>query len=444
MLSGKWHIDRLLGSGGTSSVFAATHRNGKRVAIKVLSAELSASARFRRRFLREGYIANRVGHEGAVSVLDDDEAGGLVFLVMELLEGRSLEDLRSRRGGTLPAHEVVAVALELLAVLGSAHANGIVHRDVKPSNVFLTVRREVKLLDFGIASLREVPGVSTQTMTGVMLGTPGFMAPEQARGRWDELTPATDIWAVGATMFRLLSGSLVHEEETSSETMIAAATRPPRSIVTLCPELPSPIVQVIDRALELDPSARWTSAEAMLQELRRSSEGLPALALPELGEGATVESHAAATRDESLSVPAESGPDGMFGSPTIMGEPPGRKPAGLLRTSTGGRYGRLALVGFVALALGGVSWLGRERRGAGDEVASSVRAPVAVPEESARPEPSALELPTASAPSAPAPPAPSVSGAAPPRRVPVSVRKPAPTPSKSAEAPGEDLLRERL
>src|SRR5262249_41528832 len=157
-----------------------------------------------------GYLANRVGHDGAVAVLDDDQTeDGVVFLVMDLLEGATLEDL-ARQGPCAP-NEVAFLVDGLLDVLGAAHGRGIVHRDVKPGNVFVTRKGEVRLLDFGIARIREGSAVFAPTRSGALLGTPGFMAPEHARGRWDEVDARTDLWAVGATMFRLLAGRPVHE-----------------------------------------------------------------------------------------------------------------------------------------------------------------------------------------------------------------------------------------
>src|SRR3954466_1181620 len=138
VLKDKWRLDSLLGVGGMAAVYAATHRNQKRVAVKVLLPELSNDEDVRERFLREGYAANTIGHPGAVSVLDDDVTeDGSAFLVMELLDGASLEDLSQR--GLLPFPALCAVALDLLQVLQAAHANGIVHRDIKPANLFVTL-----------------------------------------------------------------------------------------------------------------------------------------------------------------------------------------------------------------------------------------------------------------------------------------------------------------
>ena len=183
-LNGKYRLDRLIGVGGMASVYAATHRNNKRVAVKVLHAELSVLEEVRTRFMREGYVANTVEHPGAVAVLDDDAAedGAAAFLVMELLEGETLAEACDRQGGKLPARAVLAVAYQVLEVLAAADAKGIVHRDIKPSNLFLTRTGHVKVLDFGVARMREV-GSEHATMSGLALGTPAFMAPEQALGK---------------------------------------------------------------------------------------------------------------------------------------------------------------------------------------------------------------------------------------------------------------------
>ncbi len=263
----KWRIERLLSAGGTASVYLASHRNGKRVAIKVLRAELAADPRIKARFLREGYLANRVDHESAVSVIDDGTTDdGIVFLVMELLDGVNLEKL-SRETRRDPG-EVAYVIDALLDVLAAAHANGIVHRDIKPGNIFLTTRGKVKLLDFGIARLREASSPVNQTRIGSVLGTPGFMAPEQARGRWTEVDARTDLWAVGATMFRLLTGRAVHEASNAQEAMIAAATLPAPPVKSFRADLPDSLARLVDRALAFDPDERWQDAKAMQEALR--------------------------------------------------------------------------------------------------------------------------------------------------------------------------------
>ncbi|HTQ05724.1 MAG TPA: serine/threonine-protein kinase, partial [Polyangiaceae bacterium] len=166
-----------------------------------------------------------------------------------------------------------------LSTLSAAHAAGVVHRDLKPENMFLTRAGTVKVLDFGIARLRELSQSSSKTQTGSMMGTPSFMSPEQARGRWDEVDARSDLWAVGATMFTLLTGRYVHEASTVNEALAFAVTQPARSVATLLPDLAFPIVELIDRALAYEKSARWSSAATMQGALRRAYAGLEAAAL---------------------------------------------------------------------------------------------------------------------------------------------------------------------
>jgi serine/threonine-protein kinase len=292
VLKEKWRLDVLLGVGGMAAVYAATHRNGSRVAIKILHPELSVSADVRTRFQREGYAANSVGHDGVVRVSDDDVAeDGSAFLVMELLDGETLEDRRQRYGGRFSEDEVLSVADQILDVLVAAHAKGIVHRDLKPENVFVTRAGQVKVLDFGIARLREMSTASRATRTGHSMGTPAFMAPEQARGLWDQVDGRSDIWAAGATMFALLSGSEVHSGRTVNEVLIEAATKPAPPLTSVLPEVSPAVARVVDKALAFEREHRWRDA-ATMQEAVRSAfhdrHGSPLSTAPRLTVPAAV------------------------------------------------------------------------------------------------------------------------------------------------------------
>jgi serine/threonine protein kinase len=275
-----------------STVFEGLHRNGKRAAIKVLHPELAASARVRNRFKREAYVANQIDHPNAVSVLDDDVSeDGLVFLVMEYLEGETLGGRLERAHTPLPVAEVVTAAVGVLDVLAVAHRSGVVHRDVKPDNIFVTrPEKKIKLLDFGIASLHELSaGLSELTGAGAALGTPAFMAPEQAMGRADEVDATTDLWSLGATMFRLLTGRFVHEERNSMEVMIATATRSAPSLASINRGLADGLVAIVDRALAFERAARWPDAVSMRAalcalELHRPGEAFRDDGLLQAGE----------------------------------------------------------------------------------------------------------------------------------------------------------------
>jgi serine/threonine-protein kinase len=274
MLRGdKYVLEELLGAGAMGAVFAARHRNGMRVAIKVLHSELARIEEIRRRFLREGYIANRVSHPGTVKVLDDDvDEDGTTFLVMELLDGRTLEAEWAAAGSKLSAIRVGQVAERVLGVVAAIHAEGIVHRDIKPDNVFLTTAGGIKVLDLGIARLVES---RSATATGQMMGTPEFVAPEQAAGNVRDIDARTDLYSVGAMMFTLLTGEVVHPGRTGMEQMVFAATRPARSLFDVWPDAPPLLTNVIDVALSFDKSKRWASAVEMQTALARSIVHLP-------------------------------------------------------------------------------------------------------------------------------------------------------------------------
>jgi serine/threonine protein kinase len=281
VVNGKWHIDERLGSGGMATVYAATHRNGHRAALKMLHTQLSRDESTRARFLREGYVANAVGHNGVVHVQDDGVTeDGCAFLVLDLLEGENIETRRVRLGGVLPVDEVLAIADQALDALGAAHDKGIIHRDVKPDNVFLCNDGTVLILDFGLARMKSLSGQGVNgggetTGTGVTLGTPEFMPPEQAKGRRDEVDARSDVWGFGATMFTAITGKYVHDAGSLQEQLIASATLHPRSILSLAPQLSPSIAVVIDRALELSKTDRWQSARDMQRALRgaRASRG---------------------------------------------------------------------------------------------------------------------------------------------------------------------------
>ncbi len=274
-LKRKWRIDSLIGVGGMAAVYAATHRNGNRVAVKILHTQLSVDANLRTRFQREGYVANTVNHPGVVRVLDDDKTDdGAAFLVMDLLEGETAADRAARMGGRLPLPDVLKIGEEVLDILAAAHTCGVVHRDIKPENIFITRDRATRVLDFGIASLQ---GAATKTQAGLTagaMGTPAFMPPEQALGRMTEVDALSDVWAVGATLYTLISGRLVHDMNTPNEILVAAATRPAPSIAFFAPETPPEIVEIVDRALKYDKAERWSSARAMHYAIRQAAAQL--------------------------------------------------------------------------------------------------------------------------------------------------------------------------
>ncbi|WP_394823734.1 serine/threonine-protein kinase [Pendulispora albinea] len=267
----KYRITRLLGIGGTAAVYAATHRNGHQVAIKFLLEHLLHDPDMYQLFRREAYVANRVGHPGAVPVLDDDvDESGSAFLIMPLLEGENLRARWERANKRMAWSEAGVLVADALDVLASAHAKGIVHRDIKPENLFVTRSGDVRVMDFGIA--RRGDGNATFTLTGRIVGTPAFMPPEQALGDKTNLGPHSDCWAMGATLFTLLSGEHVHRATSSGAQLVAHATKPARPLGALVPDVPAGLARVVDRSLAFDPAARWRSAHEMRDALLAALE----------------------------------------------------------------------------------------------------------------------------------------------------------------------------
>jgi serine/threonine protein kinase len=278
-LRGKYRLERLLGVGSTGAVYLGVHRNGSESAIKVLHPELSLTPEARARFVREGYIANRIGHPGVVRILDDDvHTDGAAFLVMELLEGTTLE--KKRQAEHLDIELVGDIVGRVLGVLDAAHAAGVVHRDIKPDNVFLTTDGQLKLLDFGIARVTDVTtrtnedGRAVTTKQGIVLGTPDFLAPEQAAGKHEEIDARTDLYSVGAMLFLLLLGQPVHSARSVPEQLVIAASTPARKVRDVIGTFDEAMANVVDKALAFDKRDRWADAREMQQALRDAVLGL--------------------------------------------------------------------------------------------------------------------------------------------------------------------------
>ncbi|MBS2011902.1 MAG: protein kinase [Deltaproteobacteria bacterium] len=273
IIGGKWRVDALLGSGSMAAVYAVTHRNGARAALKILHPTLCTDPSVCERFLGEGYLANSVKHSGIVRVLDDGVTDdGCVFLTMDLLEGDTLEQLRQKRGNRIPIVESLDIADRLMDILAAVHAAGIIHRDLKPQNVFICDDGTVKLLDFGVARVFDRTSQSKLSMFGLVLGTPSFMSPEQALGSRDKVDHRSDIWSLGATIFTAMSGETVHLGANVQARLLAAATVKARSITMVMHDLHPAISNTIDMALRFKKEDRWQSVDAMRRSLREARE----------------------------------------------------------------------------------------------------------------------------------------------------------------------------
>ena len=275
---GKWRLEKFIGYGGMASVYAAKHVDGSAAALKIMHAELCHDDEIRERFLREGHIARQVSHPGVVRIYDDDVTErGEPFLIMELLRGSPLNRVWRKRGKKIPVDSSLHIAAEVLDALAAFHEKTIVHRDLKPANIFLTTEREVKVLDFGVARLREKGRDATRA--GLAMGTPSYMAPEQALGKNDSVDHRADIYAVGATLYTIISGKKLHRGASEQESYVLAATQPAPSVARVAPDLPLKIVTLIDKSLQWDPRNRFQSAaemrDAILTVMKEGSEAAP-------------------------------------------------------------------------------------------------------------------------------------------------------------------------
>ena len=268
VLGGTWRLEQLLGSGGMAAVYRASTPEGRVAAVKLLHPEMSLKRDVRERFLREAYAANRVAHPGAVAVLEHGGGGEEpAYLVMELLEGETL-NTRFKRARGLPLGELLDVLEQVLEVLVCAHEHGIVHRDLKPDNLFVTTDGRVKVLDFGMARMTEGAPGDYRTRTGMALGTLPYMAPEQALGLSRDIDGRADLFALGATAFRILAGQHVHETESEAELLMAMASKPAPRLSTVAPAVPADVCAVVDLALAFSRDARYPDARTMLRDVR--------------------------------------------------------------------------------------------------------------------------------------------------------------------------------
>jgi serine/threonine protein kinase len=275
----KWRVDALIGVGGMANVYRATHRNGRKVAVKVLNRLYADNPEVCERFLREGYVANKIDHPGVVNILDDDTLeDGSVFLVMELLQGESLAERLEKWRQIVPV-EALFIADQVLDALAAAHAEKVIHRDIKPGNVFLLKDGRVKVLDFGLARVLESQQ-QVMTRDGLVLGTLAYMSPEQAKAKRNQIDARSDLFSVGAMLFYALSGRFVHDEPNQMDRLMAAMRKPARSLATVTEGLPSGLVALIDKALAFAPDDRWQTAVQMRQAVQQLFEELTGHPIP--------------------------------------------------------------------------------------------------------------------------------------------------------------------
>ncbi len=271
----QYRITAAIGAGGMGEVYRATDtRLGRDVAIKVLPAATAADPERRKRFEQEARAASALNHPNILTVYDIGEADGTTYIAMELVEGRTLRELLAA-GGPVPTKRFLDIAVQTADGLAKAHSVGIVHRDLKPENLMLSKDGYVKILDFGLAKLTETVSqdstglptvVATATQPGTVMGTAGYMSPEQASGQAVDFR--SDQFTLGTILYEMATGKRAFQRKTGAETLVAVIREEPEPLGQLAPHAPAPARWIIDRLLAKDPEERYASTKDLARDLK--------------------------------------------------------------------------------------------------------------------------------------------------------------------------------
>ena len=282
-LGGRYRVERELGRGGMAKVFQGTDTVlGRAVAIKVLAPRFADDEGFVQRFRREAQAAASISHPNIVSVFDTGSDGGVHYIVMEYVEGRTLAEFLAGGGRIMP-DRATAIAQDVCRALDAAHAQGVIHRDIKPGNIMLDPRGRVKVTDFGIARITTT--AETVEQTAAILGTVSYLSPEQAQGQ--PVDGRSDLYSVGCVLYEMLTGRPPFLGDTpvavASKQVLEQPVPPSRMNGDVAPDLDA----VVLRALAKNPANRYQSAEELRRDLERAAEGMPVEATPILAASAT-------------------------------------------------------------------------------------------------------------------------------------------------------------
>jgi serine/threonine protein kinase len=273
LLAGRYELEELSGSGGMSRVYRARDRQlGRLVAIKVLHERYADDPAYVARFRREAQAVARLSHPNIVTIIDRGEADGSQYIVFEHVDGENLKQLVARVG-PLPVRRALDLAIDVARALAFAHANGIVHRDVKPQNVLLP-DGGAKVTDFGIARADDLEVGSGDTETGTVLGTADYISPEQARG--ERATELSDEYSLGVLVYELLTGHVPYPADTAVAAAARHMTDPVPDVLADRPDVPVRLAAIVERAMAKDPADRFPSMDAVLAELVAARKELPA------------------------------------------------------------------------------------------------------------------------------------------------------------------------
>ena len=280
-IAGKYRLNRIIGAGGMASVWSATNIFTEReFAIKFMLPQLARTPEAARRFLLEAKVSARINHPNIIEVIDVGQAeDGSLFLVMELLTGQSLDVAIRRQSPPMLIRDFVVILHECARALAAAHKSGVVHRDLKPTNIFVHRDREgngvAKVLDFGVSKILEEEKNTALTVAGTVLGSPLYMSPEQARGE-SNLDGRTDVFAFGAILFEALCGYRAYEAKNFNALIVKIATSKPKSIDECAPHVPESLRAIVRGCLEVDLKKRLQTFEEITSRVRRTLPELDA------------------------------------------------------------------------------------------------------------------------------------------------------------------------
>ena len=276
---GPYEILVPLGAGGMGEVYRARdERLGREVAVKVLSEEFSSDPDRRKRFEQEARSASALNHPNIVTIHDIGSSDSMTYIAMELVDGRTLREVL--HSGPLPTKRLLDLAFQIADGLANAHSAGIVHRDLKPENVMVSRDGVVKILDFGLAKLvkptppesSHLPTTTNQTRAGTVLGTVGYMSPEQASGKPVDFR--SDQFSLGAILYEIATGKRAFQRGTAAETLTAIIREEPEPPATLNPAIPTPFRWILERCLQKDPDERYASTRDLARDIRSIREHL--------------------------------------------------------------------------------------------------------------------------------------------------------------------------
>src|SRR5467141_42371 len=262
LLAERYEILELLGQGGMGAVYKARDTElGRLVALKLIRADLASNPEILLRFKQELILAREVTHRNVIRIFDLGQAKGFKFITMEFVEGRDLRVVLRERG-KLPPDETVRIIAQVCRALESAHAAGVVHRDLKPQNIMLDAKDRVYVMDFGIAHSLETPGM---TQTGALMGTPEYMSPEQAKGI--KVDPRSDLFALGIIFYEMLTGISPYKADTALATLLKRTQERAQPPAEIDPAIPKAISDVVMKCLEIDRDQRYSTAREILEDL---------------------------------------------------------------------------------------------------------------------------------------------------------------------------------